>query len=126
MNDFEKYKSEAQEKWDNTSAYKEHEEKTKHYSKDKWNSLGAEMDDIFGEFAVCMKNGTETDSAEVQVLVKKLQSYISENFYSCTDEILAGLGRMYVADERFTNNINKHSDGTSQYVSEAIEVYCRK
>ena len=124
--EFEKHKAEAKEKWGQTPAYKEHVEKTRHYSKDKWNNLAEGMNDILAEFAICMKNGEEPDSAEAQNLVKLLQSHITENYYLCTHEILAGLGQMYVADERFKNNIDKHADGTAAFICEAIEVYCRK
>ncbi|MEE1076168.1 MAG: MerR family transcriptional regulator [Acutalibacteraceae bacterium] len=124
--EFEKHRAEAKEKWGNTDAYKEHTEKTKDYSKDKWNNLAKNMDDILAELAVCMKNGEEPDSAKAQNLVKALQNHITENYYLCTNEILAGLGQMYVADERFKNNIDKHADGTAEFISEAIEVYCRK
>ena len=124
--EFEKYKAEVKEKWGKTDAYKEHTEKTKHYSKDTWNNLAEEMNDILAEFAVCMKNGKEPDSAEAQNLVKRLQNHITENYYLCTNEILAGLGQMYVADERFKNNIDKHADGAAEFICKAIEVYCRK
>ena len=124
--EFERHKAEAKEKWGKTDAYKEHTEKTKHYSKEKWNNLAEGMNDILAEFATCMRNGEEPDAAEAQNLVKMLQSHISENYYLCTNEILAGLGQMYVADERFKNNIDKHADGTAAFVSEAIEVYCGK
>lgn len=124
--EFENYKVEAQKRWGDTDAYKEHTEKTKGYSKDKWSNLGTEMDDILEEFAVCMNNGVKPDSEETQVLVKKLQSHITENYYTCTNEILAGLGQMYVLDERFKNNIDKHADGTAEYVSNAIITYCNK
>ena len=124
--EFEKHKAEAKERWGKTDAYKEHAEKTKNYTKDKWNNLVEEMNDIFAEVAVCMKNGEEPNSVNVQNLVKMLQNHITENYYLCTNEILAGLGQMYVADERFKNNIDKHADGTTEFISKAIEVYCRK
>ena len=124
--EFDKYKVEAQEKWGQTTAYNEYAEKTKHYSKEKWNSLAEGMNDILAEFAVCMKKGEEPDSTEAQNLVKRLQNHITENYYLCTNEILAGLGQMYVADERFKNNIDKNADGTAEFICEAIEVYCRK
>ncbi len=122
--EFEQYRSEAKERWGRSEAYKEYVEKSGHYSKDKWSNLAGEMNDIFAEFAVCMKNNEEPGSGEVQHLVKKLQSHITENYYHCTKEILAGLGQMYVADERFTNNIDKCCDGTAVFVSEAIKCYC--
>lgn len=124
-NEFEKYKSEAEEKWGRTDAYKEYEEKNANYSELKRNDLITQMERIMADFALCMKNGETPDSAETQKLVKVLQSHITENYYSCTNEILAGLGQMYVADERFRNNIDKHADGTAAFISEAIEVYCR-
>lgn len=55
--EFETYKDEAQARWGNTDAYKEHAEKTKGYGKETWNNLAAELDLLFGEFAACMKNG---------------------------------------------------------------------
>ena len=124
--EFETYKDEVKERWGKTDAYKEHAEKTKNYGKDKWSSLVADMDHIFGEFALCMKNGLVPETAESQNLVKKLQNHISENYYTCTKEILYGLGQMYVGDERFKNNIDKHADGTASFVSEAIAIYCEK
>ena len=124
--EFEKYKAEAKEKWGNTEAYKEHAEKTKHYPKQKWNDLAEDMDRIMADFAVCMKNDEKPDSAQVQSLVKTLQNHITENHYLCTNEILAGLGQMYVADERFRSNIDKHADGTAEFIREAIEICCRK
>ncbi len=84
------------------------------------------MNDVLAEFAVCMKNGKEPDSAEAQDLVKMLQNHITENYYHCTNDILAGLGRMYVADERFKNNIDKHGDGTAEFIYEAIKIYSGK
>ena len=124
--EFEKYKAEAQERWGNTDAYKEHAQKTKNYGKDKWSSIVADMNLIFGEFAACMKSNNTPDTEEAQNLVKKLQNHITENYYTCTNEILFGLGQMYVADERFKNNIDKHAEGTAAYVKDAITRYCNK
>ena len=124
--EFEAYKAEAQEKWGKTDAYKEHTEKTKHYSQEKWNGLADGMDRIMAQFAVCMKSGAAPDSAEAQSLVKTLQEHITDNYYHCTKEILAGLGQMYVADERFQNNIDKHGKGTAAFICEAINAYCHK
>ena len=124
--EFEKYKTEAREKWGKTDAYKEHAERTKNYSKQKWNDLAEGMEHIMAEFALCMRKDQSPDSIEAQKLVKILQNHITENYYLCTDEILAGLGQMYVADERFTNNIDKHADGTAAFICKAIAVYCGK
>ena len=125
-NELEKYKAEVKEKWGKTDAYKEHEEKTKDYTKDKWNNLAIDMDNIMAEFAICMKNGNEPNSVLAQNLVKMLQNHITQNYYLCTNEILLGLGQMYVCDERFKSNIDKHADGTAEFIKEAIEAYCLK
>ena len=122
--EFEKYKDEAQKKWGKTDAYKEHTEKTRGYSGQKWNDLAQGMDGIMAEFAACMKNGDAPASAAAQALVGKLQAHITENFYHCTAQILAGLGQMYAADERFKSNIDRHGQGTAQFICEAMGVYC--
>ena len=79
---------------------------------------------IFAEFATCKDSGASADSNEAQALVIKLQMHITVNYYTCTDEILAGLGKMYVADERFKKNIDKYGEGTAEFASEAIAVFC--
>ena len=81
---------------------------------------------IFAEFASCKNNGASADSAEVQALVAKLQTHITANYYTCTDEILAGLGKMYVADERFKKNIDKYGEGTAEFAAGGIRIYVEK
>ena len=117
------YKTEARERWGDTSAYREHEKKTKNYTKEKWVEINEGLMSIFAEFAVCKDSGESADSAEAQALVAKLQAYITANYYTCTDEILAGLGKMYVADERFKKNIDKCGEGTAEFVADAIGMY---
>ena len=119
------YEVEAKQRWGETDAYKEHAEKTAKYTKDKWQDVNDGLMAIFSKFAECMKNGNTANSNEAQILVKELQNYITENYYTCTSEILAGLGQMYVADERFKINIDKNSNGTTEFVSKAIEIYCK-
>ena len=117
------YETEVRERYGNTAAYREHEQKTSNYTKEKWAEANDGLMAIFAEFAACKDGGASADSAEVQTLVAKLQAHITANYYTCTDEILAGLGKMYVADERFNKNIDKYSDGTAEFVSEAIAEY---
>ena len=119
------YETEARSRWGNTDAYREHGQKTKNYTKEKWAEANDGMMLIFAELAACKENGVSADSAEAQALVAKLQVHITENYYTCTDEILEGLGKMYVADERFKKNIDKYGEGTSEFASEAIEIYSR-
>ena len=122
---FENYKDEVREKWGNTKAYAEYAEKSKNYGEDKFSAISGEMAEIFGRFNLAMKNSAMAGSDEVQGLVKELQDYITLNFYTCTKEILCGLGQMYVLDERFKNNIDKAGEGTAEFISEAIKIYCK-
>ncbi len=124
--EFEKHKAEAKERWGNTDAYQQHAKKTKNYSKQKWNDLAEEMNQIMAEFAVCLKQGATPNSTEAQNLVKTLQNHITAQYYDCTNPILTGLGQMYVADERFKANIDQHGNGTAAFICEAIQIYCRK
>ena len=116
------YENEARERWGNTEAYREYEKK-KSYIEQKYDAVNVGMQAIFVAFFACKGRGLSADSAEAQALVVKLQAHITENYYTCTDEILAGLGKMYVADERFKKNIDKSGDGTAEFASEAIEIY---
>ena len=120
------YETEARERYGNTDAYREHEQKTRNYTKEKWAEANDGLMAIFAEFSACKNNGVSADSDEAQVLVAKFQTHITANYYTCTDEILAGPGKMYVADERFKKNIDKYGEGTAEFAAEAIEAYCRK
>ena len=119
------YNSEVLARYGNTDAYREHEQKTKNYTKEKWAEANEGLMAIFGEFAACKDSGVRADSAEVQTLVTKLQTHITANYYTCTDEILAGLGKMYVADERFKKTIDKCGEGTAEFANRAIGAFCK-
>ena len=124
MND--KHTTEARERYGDTPAYREHEQKTKNYTKEKWAEANEGLVAIFAEFATLKNNGFATNSPEVQSLVVKLQDFITANYYTCTDEILAGLGKIYVADERFKKNIDKYGEGTAEFAAEGIRIYVEK
>ena len=118
------YQKEVEAKYGNTVSYQEYQEKTNKYSKEKWDNVINGLNEILEEFALKKKSGFSFDSKEVLVLVEKLQNYITENYYLCTNEILLGLGKMYVEDIRFKNNIDKFGEGTAVFVSSAIQVFC--
>ena len=115
--------TEACERWGNTDAYREHKKKTKNYTKEKWVEVNDGLMAIFAEFAECKNREYDVNLPEVQSLVGKLQDYITKNYYTCTGEILAGLGQMYVADERFKKNIDKYGEGTAEFAAEGIRIY---
>ena len=120
------YETEARERYGDTAAYREHEQKTKNYTKEKWAEANDGLMAIFAEFASVKDRGVSVASAEAQDLVAKLQAHITANYYTCTDEILAGLGKMYVADERFKKNIDKYGEGTAEFAAEGIRIHVEK
>ena len=114
--DNEKYAAEARERWGGTEAYKEYENR-----KGKADGAGkaAGLMALFAELGKIKDEAPE--SPAVQAKIGELQSFISENFYTCTDEILKGLGDMYVHDERFRANIDEAGgSGTAEFVRKAI------
>ena len=119
------YSTEARSRWGNTDAYREHEQKTKNYTKEKWAEVNDGLMAIFAEFAECKNYGFAANAPEVQSLVIKLREYITQNYYTCTNEILGCLGQMYVADERFKKNIDKYGEGTAEFAAEAIAAYVK-
>ena len=121
----EEYAKEAKEKWGDTAAYKESAEKTADYSADRWEQINSVMNDKIAEFADCKRKGFAPDSKQAQALAKNWQDFITENYYTCTKEILASLGEMYVADQRFLKNIDRHGNGTARFMSDAIKAYCK-
>ena len=119
------YDFEAKQIFGKTDAYKEYELKTANYGDDKCKQVKDGLMTVFAKFSECKKCGHAVDSNEAHALVKELQDYITENFYTCTNEIIAGLGQMYVADERFKENIDKCGEGTADFVAEAIATYVK-
>ena len=122
----DKYRKEIRDRYGDTDAYREHEQKTKNYTKEKWAEANDGLMSIFAEFAECKNNGYGVNLPKVQSLVGKLQDYITQNYYACTNEILAGLGKMYVADERFQESIDKYGEGTAEFASKAIAIFCQE
>ena len=121
----DEYAKQAKENWGKTDAYKEFEEKHKNYSEKDDRRLQVEFMNLFVEFGKMMD--LEADSDEVQKQVKKMQDFITKHFYTCTDKILAGLGRMYSGGGSMTENIDAAGGkGTANFSAEAIEIYCSK
>ena len=118
------YAQEAKERWGNTEAYQESQRKTAAYTKKDWDRVQQEMESLFRSFAANMDQSP--DSPAVQETVAAYQSYLSRNFYVCGNEMLMGLGEMYLADTRFQQNIDRHGDGLTQFIAEAIRVYCSR
>ena len=121
--DLEQYKAEVKERWGETRAYQEYEQKQR-----DGQDFAAGTEQLMGAFAKLgsMKELTP-DNPQVQEQVGVLQRVITENFYTCTPEILSVLGEMYTADERFRENIDRAGgEGTAEFARRAIAAYCKK
>lgn len=119
--EFERYAAEAKQKWGGTAQYAE-------YDKKPQGEKLAAADALMAKFAeIGALRALSPDSVEAQSAVRELQSFITEHFYTCTDEVLTGLGLMYTADERFKSNIDSAGgSGTAEFIGKAIEIYCNK
>lgn len=114
--EIDKYTNEAKQKWGHTDAYKEFEDKHSDFA-DKTD----ELMQIFAEIGKIKHLSPNCEEAQNQI--KKLQNFITENYYTCTDEIMKNLGQMYIGDERFKNNIDKAGGvGTAEFTAEAIRI----
>lgn len=124
-NEIKQYKAEVKAKWGDSKAYQEYEQRAASKSEHNYDKLADEMMSLFAQFGD-MKQLPPSDKT-VQEKVAALQDYISQNFYTCNNEILEGLGEMYVSDERFKKNIDRFGkEGTAEFVRQAISVYCHK
>ena len=121
----DEYAAKAKASWGQTDAYKEYEKKSEGRTKEVQQKLNIEMMDIFAQFGKIKDQ--KPDSEEAIGLAKKLQDHITENYYTCTNEILQSLGEMYAGGGDFTDNIDKvGGTGTAVFASEAIKALCKK
>ena len=118
------YAAQAKASWGTTPAYREFEEKSKGRTREQDQNIALGLMDIFSEFGAI--KDADPGSVGAQALVKKLQDYITQNFYTCTNEILSGLGKMYAGGGDFTKNIDSYGgEGTAEFAHQAIEIYCK-
>ena len=117
----EQYAAEVKERWGNTDAYQESAQRPAAEQKDAAAGLMA-------QFARMGRLRTgDPAGQEAQDAVRELQEFITKHFYTCTPEILAGLGQMYTADDRFRVSIDAAGgEGTADFAGKAITVYCAK
>ncbi|MGN0378275.1 MAG: MerR family transcriptional regulator [Butyrivibrio sp.] len=120
----DEYARKAKEQWGQTPEYKEYEEKAIMQSSDEQKIAWQNLMLIFAEFG--KMTDKKPENVKVQLEVKKLQDYISEHFYKCSNEILNCLVQMYASGGEFTENIDKAAgSGTAVFVAKAIEIYCK-
>jgi MerR family transcriptional regulator, thiopeptide resistance regulator len=117
----EEYAAEAEEKWGDTEAWAQSQRRTSAMSKEGWLRVKAEGDDVERRFAEALAAGVPADSVTAMDLAEEHRQQIHRNFYDCPPEMHAGLGRMYVEDERFTAHYEQIAPGLAQYVSTAVQ-----
>jgi MerR family transcriptional regulator, thiopeptide resistance regulator len=115
------YDAEVEERWGRTDAYRESQRRTASCSKEDWLRVKAEGEDVERRFAEALRSGVPADSEQAMDLAEEHRQQISRNFYDCPPEMHAGLGRMYVEDERFTAHYEQIAPGLAQYVSTAVQ-----
>ena len=119
----DQYAEEAKARWGNTDAYRQSAKRAAKWTEADKARLQKESNEIFFAFAALA--GTDPADARVQALVTRWKSFINESYYDCSNEMLAGLGQMYLEDQRFTENLDKFGAGTAKLMSDAIAVYCK-
>lgn len=121
--EMDRYTEEAKAKWGKTDAYREYEKKTAGKSKADLHASGNDLMEIFARMGAIRQ--TSPAEAQAQALVAELQEFITAHYYTCTKQILRGLGQMYIAGDSMTENIDKAGgEGTAQFAHKAIEIYC--
>lgn len=121
----DEYAAQAKTLWENTPEYREFQEKSKKRTAEEDKIISTQMMAVFAEFGTMLE--LDPNSEKVQSQVKKLQDFITGNFYNCSDEILYNLGSMYAGGGDFTENIDKAGGkGTAEFVFKAIKNYCKK
>jgi DNA-binding transcriptional MerR regulator len=120
-NDPAQYADEVEERWGDTDAFRESRRRTSGYGKDDWVRIKAEGEDVERRFAEALRAGVPADSAQAMDVAEAHRQHISRWFYDCPPEMHAGLGRMYVEDERFTAHYEQIAPGLAQYVSTAVQ-----
>lgn len=121
----DEYAAEAKARWGQTAEYREYADKSKDRTNTDMQKLNIQLMTVFTEFSTMRALPPEAE--EVQTQVRKLQRFITENFYTCTNEILYSLGKMYAGGGDFTENIDKMcGKGTAEFVFHAVSEYCHK
>ena len=118
------YQAEAKEKWGKSARWEAYEQRETAMTEEKYAARDEGMRDIFRAFAA-LDEGTDPAGSEAQALVKRWHTFIEDNFYPCPKQVLAGLGQLYICDERSRENLDAFGAGTAQLMSDAIAAYCK-
>lgn len=125
-NELDDYTAQAKASWGDTPQWAEYEQKRSGRSKNEEKGMGARMMALFAPFGQLAAEGADPACAEAQEQVAAIQAFITQNYYTCTNEILAQLGQAYGSGGDFTRNINGAAGpGAAEFAAKAVERYCQ-
>ena len=121
----DEYFRRAKEMWNKTPQYKEFTEKSKNWTKQDEDRIMDDFMKIFEKLGKIRKLDPASDLA--QKYIQEIKDFITDHLYTCTNEILYGLGKVYAGGGEFTENIDKiGGKGTCEFTYQAIKIYCEK
>lgn len=123
QNEADQYAEEVKQRWGSTQAYAEYSQRSKKKTAEERQAEEKGFMELFGRLGALRQLPPQDPS--VQKEIAALQAYITDHYYTCTREILGGLGQMYLCDERMKRNIDQAGgEGTAEFAAKAISVYC--
>lgn len=115
-----RYEDEARERWGESEAYRESARRTAPYEERDWTRMKEEANAILEKLAERMREGAAADESDVVELAEQHRLHIDRWFYRCSRKMHEGLAGMYVSDDRFKANLERHGEGLAQFLADAI------
>ncbi len=113
------YAVEAEERWGDTDAWRQSQQRVATFTKQDWIDIQAENTALLEALAQAMQRGVAPGSAEANELAGHHRASI-ERYYDCGDEMHRSLVEMYLADERFTRYYDDVESGLAQFVHDIV------
>jgi MerR family transcriptional regulator, thiopeptide resistance regulator len=121
----EEYAAEAEERWGETDAWKQSQQRVSQFSKQDWIAIKTQGDALLADLAQAKRDGVAPGSAQANDLAARHRASI-ERFYDCGDEMHRNLVEMYLADERFTRYYDDVEPGLAQFLHDIVVASCLK
>ena len=116
---FAEYATEAEERWGETDAWKQSQQRVSQFSKEDWIAIKADGDALLDALAQAKRDGVQPGSAPANELAARHRASI-ERFYDCGDDMHRNLVEMYLADERFTRYYDDVEPGLAQFLHDIV------
>jgi DNA-binding transcriptional MerR regulator len=115
-----RYEEEARRQWGTTDAFAESQKRTRGYTPADWKALEAEQAAVYDAAFSALKAGKAPSSTDAMDVAERHRMTIDRWFYPCNHQMHRGLASMYESDDRFKQNIDKHGEGLTSFLAEAI------